>query len=130
MLQGEDLVTKKMQNDFGEWEDEPMYALETMGVKRAYCTYTALCNGYLMQTPSAAGAKAAVTRIIEKYDGDIRVKMLAFIHDEVVFEVINGPQRETIISDISEILIDEMQKKLYSVRIAVEAEVFDCWKTI
>jgi DNA polymerase I-like protein with 3'-5' exonuclease and polymerase domains len=121
-------IVKPIKNEFGETEWEPMYAFETMGVKRAYCTYTAFCNGYLMQTPSAAGAKSAFTAVQLKYIESEHVRPLAFIHDEIVFEIKESPDMYEYIQDVAEIMIDEMQKKLYSVRIAVEAEVFDCWK--
>lgn len=114
---------KAIKNEFGEWEKEPMYSYEVCGFKRNWCTYTAFCNGTLMQTPSAIGAKLATVNIIKKYWNDKRVNILAFIHDEIVLEVFDNDEKYFIIKDISELMIDGMQKILSSVRIAVEAEI-------
>ena len=52
-------ATKFKKNDFDEWEEEPMYMYDTHGFKRDWCTYTALCNGFLMQTPSAGSPESS-----------------------------------------------------------------------
>ena len=119
--------TKRMKNEWGEWEDEEMYAYNIYGMKRDWATYTAFCNGFLMQTPAAIGAKRMMSHIIEKYANDTRMNPLAFIHDEIVFEVVDTDEKYGIIRDVSKIMIDEMQSVLSSVRIAVEAEVMDYW---
>ena len=120
--------TLNVKNEFGEWEKEPVYKFETDGFKRDYCTYTKLCNGLLMQSPAAVGAKKAMVKIISKYSESTDVNPLAFIHDEIVFEIKDSENMADIVRDVSEILIDEMQTVLTSVRITVEAEVFDYWK--
>lgn len=117
--------TKKMKNDFGEWEEEPMYKYNIHGFKRDYCTYTAFCNGFLMQTPAAIGAKRATVNIVEKYLEHHDMRPLAFIHDEIVFEV--KPDKLDIIEDVATLLIDGMQSVLKDVRITVEAELMDYW---
>ena len=120
--------TKHMKNEFGEWEAEPMYAFEIDGFRRDWCTYTEFCNGYLMQSPSAIGAKKAMNHIIAKYFDSNVVTPLAFIHDEIVFEVLDNQEMPAIIKDISQIMIEEMQSVLPNVRVTTEAEVFDYWK--
>jgi len=120
--------TKNIKNEFGEWEKEPMYAYTVGELNVNYCTYTKLCNGILMQSPSAIGAKKAMVKIISKYGNSVAVKPLAFIHDEILFEVLDNNEKYAIIKDISQILIEEMQTVLKSVRIAVEAELFPYWK--
>ncbi len=117
---------KWKMNDFGEWEEEPMYMYDTHGFKRDWCTYTALCNGYLMQTPSAVGAQKAVNKIVRRFYNEPDVFPQAFIHDEVVFEVREG--REDLMEEAAYIMIDEMQNVLSSVRIAVEASISDYWQ--
>ena len=119
--------TKRMMNDYGEWEDEEMYKYDIYGMKRDWCTYTAFCNGFLMQTPAAIGAKRMMCEIIEKYRDDTRMNPLAFIHDEIVFEVLDTDDKYDIIKDVSTIMIDQMQTVLDTVRIAVEAEIMDYW---
>jgi DNA polymerase I-like protein with 3'-5' exonuclease and polymerase domains len=113
---------KHVKNDFGEWEDEPMYSYSTHGFKRDWCTYTALCNGFLMQTPSAIGAKNAMCKLIREFYNHPDVIPQAFIHDEAVVEV-REDKTEEHLKRISEILIDGMHEKLPSVRMTVEAEV-------
>lgn len=118
---------KMMKNEFGEWEEEDMYSFQVGDFKRDWCQYTQLCNGALMQSPAAIGAKRAVIRFMREFGNQEVVKPMAFIHDEIDFEIKICPQMYRIIEDISEIMIEEMQTVLTSVRIAVEAEVFDYW---
>lgn len=119
---------KMVKNEFDEWEKEPMYSFQVGDFKRDWCMYTQVCNGLLMQSPAAIGAKKAMVKIIQRYGDSKAIRPLAFIHDEIVFEVINDKNMKLLVQDISEIMIDEMQSVLSSVRIAVEAEVFDYWK--
>lgn len=123
---------KNMKDDWGNWEEQPMYKYKAYDFKRDWCTYTAFCNGYLMQSPSAIGATEMMIALGKKYlcvkfpcRNHQDVKLLAFIHDEVLFEVKGDYQLH--IKDISEIMIDEMQKKLNSVRITVEASMMEYW---
>ena len=120
--------TKAMKNDYGEWEKEPMYAYKVGDFQRDWCTYTAYCNGFLMQTPAAIGATMAMSNIIEKYQDSDNVIPLAFIHDEIIFEVKDDKYKFSFIEDIANILIDSMQDTLPYVRITVEASLMDYWK--
>lgn len=117
---------KWVMNDFGEWEEEPMYAYETHGFRRDWCTYTALCNGYLMQTPSAVGAQLAMNKLIRTFYNNPDLFMQAFIHDEGIKEVRDG--RYDLVDQAAEIMIDEMHIALPSVRITVEASLSDYWQ--
>jgi len=118
--------TRFKKNEFDEWEEEPMYMYDTHGFKRDWCTYTALCNGFLMQTPAAVGAQKAVNAVVRKLYGSSDIFPQAFIHDEIVFEVREG--RYDLVDMAADIMIDEMQTVLSSVRIAVEASVSDYWQ--
>lgn len=113
---------RKKKNEFGEWEEDEMYMYDIYGFKRDWCTYTALCNGFLMQTPAAVGAQRAMCRIIREFYDNPDVFPQAFIHDEVIVELRQGTEVKYI-PRISEILIDEMHTVLNTVRISVEAEV-------
>lgn len=117
--------TIRMKNEYGEWENEEMYEYEIEGFKRDWATYTAFCNGYLMQSPSAVGAKKAVIDISKKYLNNDSVNLLAFIHDEILFEIKDN--YEMYIKDLSCMMIDSMQSVLDSVRITVEADLMDYW---
>jgi DNA polymerase I-like protein with 3'-5' exonuclease and polymerase domains len=118
--------TKLIKNEFGEWEEEPMYMYDCYGFKRDNCTYTALCNGLLMQTPAAIGAQKAVNKLYRTFHRNDNIIPHAFIHDEVVFEVAEG--RTDLIEQAANIMIEEMQTVLTSVRIAVEASMSDYWQ--
>ncbi len=117
---------KYRPNEFGEFGPEEMYSFQLYDIKRNYCTYTSFCNGFLMQTPAAIGAKRAMYNAIKKYYKDEDMNPLAFIHDEIVFEV-KGDRMIEVIDDVSQILIDSMQEVLPDVRISVEATVMDYW---
>lgn len=117
---------KYMKNDFDEWEEEPMYKYDVCGFKRDWCTYTAFCNGFLMQTPSAIGAKKAVNKIVRKFHNHPDITPLAFIHDEILFEA--RESRKDLVEDSALIMIEEMQSILSSVRITVEASMMDYWQ--
>jgi len=117
--------SKKVKNDWDEWEQEEMYKYNISGFTRDWCTYTAHCNGFLMQSPSAVGFKRTAANIIEKYIGHPDMNPLAEIHDEMLFEIRDG--RYDIVEDVAEMMIDGMQTVLNKVRISVEAEVMDYW---
>lgn len=117
--------TKWSKNEYGEWELDDMYKYSVGGFERSWCTYTAFCNGFLMQSPAAQGAKGAVCAIYNKYVDNKDMFPKAFIHDEILFEVREG--REDLIEEASCIMIEEMQKVLNSVRITVEASLANEW---
>ena len=119
--------TRWVKDDFGTWEEEEMYAYEVSGFKRNWCTYTALCNGFLMQSPSAIGAKTMVCDVMERYLTHKSVNILAFIHDEILFEVLDNGQKYGTIEDIAYQMIESMQSVLPDVRITVEASMMDYW---
>ncbi len=114
------------KNDFDEWEEEPMYRYETHGFVRDWCTYTALCNGFLMQTPAAVGAQKAMNKLIRMFYKCPDIIPQIFIHDECVFEV--NPNRIDLIDEAADIMISEMQTVLTSVRVATEASMSDYWQ--
>ncbi len=115
------------KNDFGEWEKEPYYKYNTHGAERDYCNYTAFTNGFLLQSPSAAGAKRACVNIFKEFDDNEDVYPLAFIHDEVIFEIRDDNNLMTYVDRCSEVMIDSMKEVLPHVRVAVEAEVKSYW---
>jgi len=118
--------TRRVKNEYDEWEEEPMYSYDIHGFKRDWCIYMAFCNGFLMQTPSAIGAKAAVIGVARKYWDNPDLTPLAFIHDEIIFEVTED--RKDLVDDVANIMITEMQNTLKSVRITVEASMMDYWQ--
>lgn len=117
------------KNEWGEWEEDLYYRYEFQGVKRDFCNYTATCNGMLMQSPSAVGAKHAVWNTMKEFEltDNQEVFPIAFIHDEVVYEIADNENLRANVDRCAEILIDSMQEMLPGTRVAVEAEVKDYW---
>jgi DNA polymerase I-like protein with 3'-5' exonuclease and polymerase domains len=120
--------SKRMKNEFGEWEQEEMYSYQIEDFERNWCTYTQLCNGILMQSPSAIGAKRAVIRVMEEFADTNVIISQAFIHDEIVGEVKECPQMYDLIQDLAKIMLEEMGSTLTESRRAVEAEFMNCWR--
>ncbi len=117
---------KWKKNDFDEWEEDDMYMYSTHGFKRDWCNYTALCNGFLMQTPAAIGAQKAMNKLIRTFYNCPDITPKIFIHDECIFDV--NPNRIDLIDEAADIMITEMQSVLTSVRIATEASMSDYWQ--
>ena len=114
------------KNEFGEWEKEVFYRFDSHGVKRDYCNYTAFCNGYLMQTPSAVGAKYAGYKLFREFESTDDVNMLAFVHDEYIMEIRDDKHLMDNVERCSEIMIDSMIEKL-GIRVAVEWQIQNYW---
>lgn len=119
--------TKRLKNEFGEWEQEEMYSFQVGDFHRDWCTYTQLCNGVLMQSPSAIGAKRALINTMETFADTHDIIPLAFIHDEILFEVKESNNMYSLVQDVAEIMLRSMRTILTDVRIAVEAEIMDYW---
>lgn len=117
-----------VKDDFGEWQNEPMYRYKIQNFIRDWTTYCGFCNGYLMQTPSAIGALRAFCRVMRKYIDHPDVKILNFVHDEIVSSIRNIPEKYDIIRDIEEIMIDGVRTVTgKSMRVAVETEEMNYW---
>lgn len=119
--------TKWEKDDWGEWEKVDLYRYQTNGVKRNYCTYTALCNGLMMQGTSAVGAKLAVWNAFKDSLDKDDVWPRAFIHDEILWEIKDDDKFQENVDRCAEIMIDSMAEILPDVRISVEAEYFKHW---
>jgi DNA polymerase I-like protein with 3'-5' exonuclease and polymerase domains len=120
--------SKQIKNEFGEWESEEMYRYQVEDFSRDWCTYTQLCNGILMQSPSAIGAKRAVIKVMEEFSDTEVIIPQAFIHDEILFEIKDCPQMYDLIQDVAEIMLKSMATVLSEPRLACEAEVMGYWK--
>jgi hypothetical protein len=118
---------KMQKNEFGEWEKEPLYKFNIAGMKRNYAMYTQFCNGFLMQSPSAQGAKQMLWEVAYEYKDSDEVHLDAFIHDEIVIEVKDNENFEKNVDKVAKIMIQSMQKVLPSVRVNVEASAMTYW---
>lgn len=119
--------SKMVKNEFDEWEKEPLYKFNIAGNKRDYAMYTQFCNGFLMQSPSAQGAKQMLWEVGHYFRDNKDVELDAFIHDEIVIEVRDDKNFKKHIDKVAEIMLSSMQKVLPSVRINVEAAAMQYW---
>lgn len=124
--------TYKEKNEFGEWETKEYYIYTVKGTdgssfSRNYCTYTSLCNGYLMQSLGAMGAKYVGWLLFKEFHNDPNINVLAFIHDEYIFEIKVNSMLDQYVKRCSEIMIDGMKRYCDKVRVAVEWKVQNRW---
>ena len=118
---------KMVKNEFDEWEKEPLYRFNLKGTRRDYAMYTQFANGFLMQSPSAEGAKQMLWEFGEEFKFNDEVILDAFIHDEIVIEVKDNDNFENNVDKVAKIMISSMQKVLPSVRVNVEAAAMKHW---
>lgn len=118
---------KMQKNEFNEWEKEPLYKFNVSGLRRDHAMYTQFCNGFLMQSPSAEGAKQMLWEVANEFKDTDNMHIVAFIHDEIVIEVKDNEHFEKIVDRVSELMITSMQKVLPSVRVNVEAAAMTYW---
>jgi len=100
-----------------------------LGMHRAGCTYTAVCNGKSMQTPSAEGAKLAVIRVMhEARVGRLKgiYFPLVFVHDEIIGESPEEHAQEAA-RIVSEIMEECMDAILSDVSVKTEAVMMRVW---
>lgn len=116
-----------IKDEFGQWQEEPFYRYVSFGVERNYCSYTAMCNGRNMQTPSAVGAKNVAYKLVRKFESDDSVHVLCFIHDEFIFEIKDDDKLYDNVGICAEIMIDGMQEVLPGARVAVESSIMNYW---
>lgn len=118
---------KMQKNEFDEWEKEPLYKFNIAGMRRNYAMYTQFCNGFLMQSPSAQGAKQMLWEVGYDFRNNEDVELDAFIHDEIVIEVRDNEHFEKNVDKVAKSMIQSMQVVLPSVRINVEAAAMAYW---
>lgn len=119
----------RVKNEFGKLKEEELYNYSVNDFTRKDVKYTQVCNGFLMQTPSAIGAKNAFIECSRNFLFDENIQVKAFIHDEILFEIKDNDKIHENVKKCAEIMINSMQKVIKNVRIAVEAEICgDYWR--
>lgn len=111
-------------------DQEYPYAYEVNGRYRNRCTYCACANGRSMQSPAADGAKEAIWEVFKYiYEKNIKINLLAFIHDELLFEVNSENLKElkSIATDLSILMCKGMRKILPDIRITTEWSIMNRW---
>lgn len=97
--------------------------LSPCGAYRAGASYCAASNGAALQTPAAEGAKIALWNL--ERGGFVAV---AFIHDEVLFEVpCDLEEANDAVIDATEIMVDSMRMVLPDVQVKCEAKLMSRW---
>lgn len=114
---------------------EGRYSYTTpFGMVRAGCVYTEMCNGRLLQSPAAEGAKLAVWSAVRNcYDETLdsvllNQRVLAFIHDELLFEF-TGTQQEIhdAANEAARLMVEAMSVVLPDVKIGAKPALMWRW---
>jgi DNA polymerase I-like protein with 3'-5' exonuclease and polymerase domains len=113
---------------YKDGNSSPEYSYSVLGMRRRGCSYNAACNGLLMQTPAALGTKIMLWNLLKETKDDSNIELLAFIHDEVLFEIKDNDSMKDNVEKVSYIMVDSMKKILPDVRVSVEADVGYIWK--
>lgn len=101
---------------------EETYAYSTNTRYRAGCSFTSIGNGKSMQSLAADGAKLAIINCYDK----INLPAVAFIHDELIFEI-PKTYTEALIEETAQVMISSMQKVTPDIRVTAEASVMERW---
>lgn len=119
------ISTQKLSGDF-----ERAFAYEVNGRYRNRCTYCSCANGKAMQSLAADGAKEALWLCFKMcYSSKRKIRMLAFIHDEIIFEIQEGLSEDMRkdAETMSRFMCRGMKKVIPDIRITSEYAVMDRW---
>ncbi len=104
-----------------------------LGMRRVNATYCAATNGRALQSPAAEGAKLAVFNIMracwDESQGSMLLgeKPLAFIHDEILFELTYDELLHERAFEAARVMIEAMQVIMPDVRVSAEPACFIRW---
>jgi len=110
--------------------DPDSYCYSTpLGMYRAGATYCACANGAALQSPAAEGAKLAVFEVAKAcYVGDLKgCYPQAFIHDEILLEIPEGPDMGEKADKVAEIWKSQMHLILPDVPIGASPCLMRRW---
>jgi hypothetical protein len=104
------------------------------GMTRAKCTYTAMCNGRLLQSPAAEGAKLAVWHVVRAcYDEAMQSillgqRVLAFVHDELLFEFEGSAEEiHAMAHEAARIMVEAMKLVLPDMNVTAKPALMRVW---
>lgn len=104
------------------------------GMIRALCTYTAMCNGRLLQSPAAEGAKLSVWHVVRAcYDASLcsillGQRVLAFVHDELLLELAGTAQEiHEAAYEAARIMVEAMKVVLPDMNISAKPALMEKW---
>lgn len=106
-----------------------------MGMVRSNCSWTAACNGFGLQTPSAEGNKVAIWNFFRAcYDPSFgspiygRVRPLIFVHDEMDYEIWDEENYQECVDEVERIMVEAMKSVLTNITITVETTLSRKWE--
>lgn len=115
----------------------PLYRyVSHLGLVRVGANYTAACNGALLQTPAAEGAKQAVFEVQRAcYDPSQNsilygCRMVAFVHDEIILEIPDDGDlqlRHDRAFELSRIMVAAMKQVMPDVNVKAEPTLMVRW---
>lgn len=117
------------------WGSEQQFQYVTpLGMVRRGADYCSCCNGLGMQSPSAEGAKEACWRLAKAlatpgWFRDSGTRPLAFIHDEILAEIPEGPRelRDRCAREIERTMVEAMQECFPDVLVRAEPALMRRW---
>lgn len=136
-------IIKEIVDEDGQvhQKESSLYHYDTRyGLYRAGCDYCACANGMGLQSPSAEGAISACFSVVRAtmdpemesvlYDDQFgaRVRVVAFIHDELLYEVRDDPEIVPVAVDtIEQLMVHSMQNVTPDVASRVESALMRRW---
>lgn len=111
-----------------DFRNEDAYRYTTpRGFVRSGASYCAACNGLALQSPSAEGAKLANRRVVracvDPSVGSILYgsRPLAFIHDEILFEVLDDEKKSEKAFEVGRIMVESLAQVMPDLAPAIRA---------
>jgi hypothetical protein len=117
--------------DDGKQRKRNFYCYDTpLGMHRAKCTYTAAANGCALQSPAAEGALGGVIELMKAVTiGDLtgHVFPSLFIHDEILFEIVEDDMVTKRVEVVQEIMERNMEVITPDVKSRTEPALMRRW---
>lgn len=124
---------KEMED--GSKREVKMFAYTSpFGMYRAGCDYCAVANGASLQTPSAEGALTAwFAHVRATYDVTMNSPIyqttfpLAFIHDEILGEVLDCPEAHDYLEEVARIMVEGFKVVTPDINIKAQPVLMRRW---
>lgn len=126
-------ITTECRDENFSGEQQKYCYTTPLGMYRANATYCAATNGRGLQSPAAEGAKLAVFEIMRECWDETRgsilfgQKPLAFIHDEILFELAWDRLTHERAFEASRVMVSAMERIMPDVRVSAEPTLMVRW---
>lgn len=124
-----DKKTKQPKKNSKYWYISPL------GMRRNGCSFTEAANGVALQTPGAELAKMGMIAVcraaMDSSQGSILFGFywaLAFIHDEVLGEILDCPQMHEVAMEVGRLMVEGGQRVVPDVKLTANCAVMRRWR--